>query len=63
MGDRKSFDTKSEDFAITKHPDGSLTIEAEAYYGDSYNGWGETHTTLHLDHGRVIELQKFLLDQ
>ena len=61
MAERKAFDTQSDDFTIIRHPDGSVTIEATADYGDSYTGWGSTAATLRLDPKRVVALQHFLL--
>lgn len=56
----KSFETGDEQIQIYMHSDGSLTIEAQADYGDSETGWGETYKTLHLTPKQVEEFRKFL---
>jgi hypothetical protein len=63
MAERRAFETGNDSFDIIKHPDGSLSIEAAADYGDSYTGWGSTTATLWLEPAQVVALQKFLLDQ
>jgi hypothetical protein len=60
MGEHRNFDTGNDAWDITRHPDGSLTIESEAEYGDSYNGWGSARQTLHLLPDQVKALASFL---
>lgn len=60
MAGRQVFDIQSPDFQIVRHPDGSVTIEATAEYGDSDNGWGSATTTLLLQPDRVVALREFL---
>lgn len=61
MNERKSFDIGDVDFEIILHPDGRLTIEASAEYGDSYTGWGSTTKTACLSPAQVMDFIKFLL--
>ena len=57
---RRWFETGDEEIEIYMNPNGSLTIEATSSYGDTQNGWGETHAHLTLTPAKVAELRKFL---
>lgn len=60
MSERRAFETKDSDVEIISHPDGSLTITADAEYGDSYQGFGTTSKTYTMDADEVARFVKFL---
>lgn len=58
---RRQFDVGDYDIEIYRHPDGSLTIEASAEYGDSEIGLGSITKTIKLDPERAREFAAFIL--
>jgi len=45
---------------IIRHPDGSLTIETQAEYGDTEMGWGSASATIKMDADQVRAFRAFL---
>lgn len=60
MGERRMFKHPHSDAEIFLHPDGSLTIEAFAEYGDTEIGWGSTCSTVRFDPNLLAEFRKFI---
>lgn len=63
MPERREFDVGDSDVEIIMNPDGSLTIETCAEYGDSEIGWGGATKTVYLNPDQVAAFRKFLEPQ
>lgn len=48
---------------IIRHPDGAVTFETEADYGDTDMGWGTARATIHMNSGQVKEFIAFLQEE
>lgn len=60
MGERRMFQIPGSDAEIYMHPDGTLTIEAYAEYGDTEIGWGSTCSTLTFDPELLAKFRQFI---